>query len=67
MVPTAPPRWTLIVVYVAFALGAVLAGVSLVQLVSDVELLENPWTGMVGMWLLAFVLYGMAKNPSESR
>ena len=62
MATTAPHRWMLTVAYVAFALGAFLAVISLVQLVSDVELLDRPWTGMVGMWLLAVVLYGVAKR-----
>lgn len=67
MPTTTSPRWISYVAYVAFALGAVLAVISLVQLVSDIELLDDPWTGMVGMWLLAFVLYGVAKRSGGAR
>lgn len=54
------PRWVKPVAYVAFTLGAVLLGIELLQLVSDVAWLDNPWTGAVGLWLLALVLYGWA-------
>ncbi len=67
MATNAAPRWMMIVAYVAFALGAVLLGIEFIQLVSDVELLDNPWSGAVGMWLLAFVLYGVAKRSRPSQ
>lgn len=54
------------VAYVAFALGAILAVLTLVQLVSDVRVLDDPWTGMVGFWLLAFVLYGVSKRSAAA-
>ena len=54
------------VAYIALALGAILLGIELVQRVSDVELLDNPWSGAVGMWLLAFVLSGLAKRSGRS-
>ena len=60
------PRWMMTVAYVAFALGAVLLGIELIQLVSDVDLLDNAWSGAIGMWLLAFVLYGVAKQSRPS-
>ena len=57
--PWLRPIWLL-----AFVLGAVLAVVSLVQLASDVRWLDDPWTGTIGMWLLAFVLYGIDKRSA---
>lgn len=57
-------RWTMPVAYIAFALGAVLVCIELVQLFTDVELLDNAWSGAIGMWLLAFVLYGVSR-PSQ--
>ncbi len=54
------------VAYIALALGAILLVIELVQRVSDVELLDNPWSGAVGMWLLAFVLSGLAKRSGRS-
>ncbi|MEO1076711.1 MAG: hypothetical protein AAFX41_12230 [Bacteroidota bacterium] len=55
------------VAYVAFALGAVLAVLSLVQLVTDVHVLDDPWTGLVGFWLLAFILRGVAARTQPAR
>ena len=50
---------------VAFALGAVLAVLALVQAVTQVRVLDDPWTGMVGFWLLAFVLRGIAARQQS--
>ncbi len=63
----ASPRWMLPVAYVAFGLGAVLAAITLLQLITDVRLLDDPLTGMIGAWLLAFVVYGLAKRGSQHR
>ena len=54
------------VAYIAFALGAILLVIELVQRVSDIALLDNPWSGAVGRWLLAFVLAGLAKRSGRS-
>ena len=65
MPPSSAPRWMLPVAYVAFALGAVLLGIALVQMITEVAWLDDPWTGAVGCWLLAMVLYGLAKRAGH--
>jgi len=66
MTTSTAPRWVKPVAYVAFALGAVLLGIELLQLVSDVELLDDPWTGAMGLWLLGLVLNGDANRAGAS-
>ncbi|MEL6444564.1 MAG: hypothetical protein AAF089_06055 [Bacteroidota bacterium] len=67
MAASSQARWMRGVAYVAFALGAVLAVLSLVQLVTDVHVLDDPWTGLVGFWLLAFILRGVAARTQPAR
>ena len=64
MATSTAPQWIKPVAYVAFALGAILIGIELLQLVSDVEWLDRPWTGAVGLWLLALVLNGYANRAT---
>lgn len=59
-------RWMAIIAYTSFTLGAVIVGIALIQMVSNIELLDNPWTGAVGLWLLAVVLYGSSKRSPSS-
>ena len=66
MAAKSAPRWMTTVAYVAFALGGIFLVIELVQRVSDVQLLEKPWSGTVGMWLLAFVLSGLAKRSGRA-
>lgn len=66
MLPSSAPRWMLPVAYVAFALGAIVLGIALIQMVADVAWLDDPWTGAVGCWLLALVLYGLAKRAGHA-
>jgi hypothetical protein len=59
------PRWVQPIAYTAFVLGAVLLSLQLVQLLTTIRWLDDPWTGAVGLWLLAFVLYGWV-NRSDA-
>ncbi|GAB5520768.1 MAG: hypothetical protein RhofKO_30190 [Rhodothermales bacterium] len=52
--------------YVAFALGTLLLGLTLVQESSDVQVLDAPWMGAIGFLLLAMVLNAVGKRQAPS-
>lgn len=60
------PRWMTMIAYTAFTVGAVLIGIEFIQLVSSVEILDNPWSAAVAMWLLGIVLYGASKRARST-
>ena len=55
-------NWMTTLAYVAFALGSILLGLTVVQESSDVQVLDHPWMGAIGFLLLAMMLNAIGRK-----